>query len=240
MRMLQTLKTLLRVKASATQRGSKFWDEWWNDKISMGLINHYLYPMLEAPLVKCSGAFVDVANSDELLINVMLDNGLARILCAGNGLSQEPRALARAGFDVTALDISPATSERAKAHQWDPNRFNYFCPPGAERPGGRLEFVVGNLLELTVCPGPYDVIIERRTVQTFPAQERPSVLKALADRLANPGIFLSLCNDGSYFTTKQVFHASEAWFKEQQWTIWNGVPSSKLSNRVAWLVRSTA
>jgi hypothetical protein len=32
---------------------------------------------------------------------------MRRILCAGSGISQERRAIAEAGFDVVALDISP-------------------------------------------------------------------------------------------------------------------------------------
>jgi hypothetical protein len=53
-------------------------------------------------------------------------------------------------------------------------------------------------------------------------------------------IFLSHCNDICYFTSKRAFHASESWFRENHWTIWNGAPSSTISGRVAWLVRSTA
>jgi|SRR5215213_851866 len=41
------------------------------------------------------------------LVDTMHANGLNTVLCVGNGISQEPRALAWAGFDVTVLDLSP-------------------------------------------------------------------------------------------------------------------------------------
>jgi len=50
-----------------------------------------------------------------MLIKVMNDEGIKRILCAGNGISQEPKALAAAGMDVVALDISPQATEIAKS-----------------------------------------------------------------------------------------------------------------------------
>jgi hypothetical protein len=97
----------------------------------------------------------------------MSEHGLRTILCAGNGVSREPRALAAAGFDVTSLDISPVAVSYAKAHDADSHRLGYFCSPKLHRPGGRVEFVAGDLLDITVCPGPFDVVIERRTVQWF-------------------------------------------------------------------------
>jgi len=138
-----------------------FWDSWWEERISRGRTPMCMLPIVEAPMIKYGGTYVDVVNSDELLMAVMAEYGLKKVLCAGNGLSQEPRALARAGYDVTALDLSPKASELAKTHEFNPNDFNYFYAPGAERPGGQLDFVVGNFLDTAVCPGPFDVIIER-------------------------------------------------------------------------------
>lgn len=43
---------------------------------------------------------------DSLLIEVMRNHGMKSILCAGNGISQEPKALAAAGMEAVALDIS--------------------------------------------------------------------------------------------------------------------------------------
>jgi SAM-dependent methyltransferase len=218
----------------------QFWDSWWEERISKRRTAMFMFPIVEAPMIKYGGTYVDVVNSDDLLLAIMTEYGLKKVLCAGNGLSQEPRALARAGYDVTALDLSPKASELAKTHEFSPNDFNYFYAPGAERPGGHLDFVVGNLLDTAVCPGPFDVIIERLTVQLFPEQDRPKALQALAGRLGNVGIFLSHCNDGAYPSKhRQHFHASESWFREQGWMIWDSAPATALSGRVAWLLRSS-
>jgi hypothetical protein len=95
-----------------------------------------------------------------------------------------------------------------------------------------------------VCPGPFDVVIERRTVQVFDEAQRADALSALSKRLSRIGIFLSMCLDDSFPMEwgwaqheSGFFHSSESWFQEEGWTIWDGVPSSPLQGRVAWLVR---
>jgi len=217
---------------------ARFWDAWWDDCISKGEAGRFMFPMLEAPLVKHAGGYYDVANSNALRMDVMAQFGLRKILCAGSGISQEPRALAQAGFDVTALDLSPKALAVASAFEPRADDRLSFCG-GVQRPGGQLNFVVGSILDLTVCPGPFDVIIERRTISRFREQDRSTALQALAERLGKVGIFLSHCND-SYRKSEKWFHASEAWFREQNWAIWDGVPNSTLAGRVAWLVRSAA
>jgi 2-polyprenyl-3-methyl-5-hydroxy-6-metoxy-1,4-benzoquinol methylase len=52
---------------------------------------------------------------ERALIAAMSENGMKSILCAGNGISMEPRALATAGFDVVALDISPRALDIARS-----------------------------------------------------------------------------------------------------------------------------
>jgi hypothetical protein len=56
----------------------------------------------------------------------MSASGLRTVLCAGNGISPEPRALAAAGFDVTALDFSPAATRLASIR---PEQSDVFCDP---------------------------------------------------------------------------------------------------------------
>jgi len=50
---------------------------------------------------------MDMFCDDSVLVRVMNDEGIKRVLCAGNGISQEPKALAAAGMNVVAMDISP-------------------------------------------------------------------------------------------------------------------------------------
>jgi hypothetical protein len=93
----------------------------------------------------------------------MLENGLKTVLCVGNGASPEASALAAAGFEVTVLDLSPVVIrfwERIGLRENASFRETL-------RPGGRLVCVAGNLLDLTLCPGPFDVVIERKTLHLF-------------------------------------------------------------------------
>jgi hypothetical protein len=221
-------------------RDAMFWDQWWKDRLSRGSAHWFMFPMIEAPLVQYRGCLHDLANSDHLLIAIMAEYGLRTILCVGSGISQEPRALAEAGFDVTALDLSPTALRVAEAFELDPLGVSHFCGPEANRTGGHVDFVVGNLLDTTVCPGPFDVIIERRTVQGLREEKRAAALEALAARLGEVGILLSHCNRNNYSPTTDpgLFHASESWFRERDWTIWDGAPGSSLAGRVAWLIRS--
>jgi hypothetical protein len=224
-----------------------FWDEWWRDRLAgeFSRPDEDMFPRFhQVPLRRERNNLSYLGyDNDDLLAAVMAEYNLRTVLCAGNGVSQEPRALAAAGFDVTALDISPVAVSRAAACHDD--RGLAFCSPHIRRQGGRLEFVVGDLLDTTVCPGPFDAIIERRTVQWFFEYERTVALSALSGRLRGSGIFLSHCLDDPFppelgWSQHEVgwFHASESWFRANGWTIWDGVQSSTLAGRVAWLVRS--
>ena|SRR5215469_8364395 len=97
----------------------QFWDSWWEERISKRRTSRFMFPIVEAPMIKYGGTYVDVVNSDDLLLAIMAEYGLKKVLCAGNGLSQEPRALARAGYDVTALDLSPKASRPCRLSRGD-------------------------------------------------------------------------------------------------------------------------
>lgn len=73
----------------STVTDSAAWDRYWQDQLSHGV-----------------AGFVHLFVDDGELVDAMRANGLRTVLCVGNGISQEPRALAWAGFDVTSLDIS--------------------------------------------------------------------------------------------------------------------------------------
>lgn len=78
----------------ATMVESAPWDQFWRDQLSHGV-----------------AGFVHLFCDDGELVDVMRANGFKTVLCIGNGISQEPRALSWAGFDVTALDLSPFATE---------------------------------------------------------------------------------------------------------------------------------
>lgn len=196
------------------------WDRFWYERLSHGV-----------------GDFVHLFCDDGELVDAMRANGLNTVLCVGNGISQEPRALAWAGFDVTALDLSPYAIQVASEVN----------PPGellAELVGGRtggqngsLQFVVGNLCDTECCPGPYDVIIERLTLQLYSDEYKPRALQAVANRLASPGIFFSQSHCGWWKPPAPPVHFNEWWFRAAGWPIW---PCEKrLTTRVAWLFTTT-
>jgi hypothetical protein len=49
--------------------------------------------------------------------------------------------------------------------------------------------VAGDLRDVTICPGPYDVIVERKTLQLFAEDEKSAAISAVAQRLGPRGIF---------------------------------------------------
>src|SRR5262245_47268332 len=108
------------------RRDAAAWDQWWGDRISKG--GWGAFPLLETPLNRFWPRLSNVVNNDDLLVHFMNEYGLHTVLCAGNGTSQEPRALAAAGFDVTALDISPVAVRFAATYD-NPARLGYFCSP---------------------------------------------------------------------------------------------------------------
>lgn len=199
------------------------WDRYWTEQV-----RHELGPP----------AF-DMLCDDRDLVEVMNSEGMKNVLCAGNGISQEPRALAQAGFKVIALDISPQAVEIARGFEFPAEGFEYFCEPEMRRPGGHVDFVTGDILDSSICPGPFDVIIERRTAQLYFSHDIGPVLGELAKRLGQDGILLSHCHDGGWKPPAEPRHFTQPWFQQNRWTIWNGGPGRKPPGRVAWLFTST-
>jgi hypothetical protein len=121
--------------------------------------------------------------------------GVRTVLLAGNGVSLEPRHLAAMGFDCTALDLSPLATTIAL---YLPDRPEYLAiylshGTGADptafdhlrRAGGRARYVCGDLADPAVLPGPYDLVITRRTLQCT-APDHLQMLDAVLARL-RPG-----------------------------------------------------
>lgn len=199
------------------------WDRYWSEQVRHGL----------------GPALFDMFCDDRDLIRVMDSEGMKTVLCAGNGISQEPRALAEAGFSVVALDFSLQAVEIARQCDFPAERFECFCEPGSRRPGGHVDYVLGDILDTSLFPGPFDVVIERRTAQIFFDQNMVGVLDALARRLSQNGVLLSHCHDGGWRPPAEPRHFTRPWFEENGWTIWRGSPGRKPSGRVAWPVTST-
>lgn len=79
----------------------------------------------------------------------------------------------------------------AETWQFSSEELDSFCTKEQRTPGGTVRFVIGEVLDRSVCPGPFDAIIERRMLQLFPEQEQGVALNALASRLTADGLLLS-------------------------------------------------
>jgi hypothetical protein len=177
----------------------------------------------------------DMDCDDRDLVQAMRTAGLTTVLCAGSGISQEPKALAAAGFQVVALDFSRRALEIAQAIPFPPEAIERYCGPRMRREGGQVEFVVGDFLDPSVCPGPFDVIIERSTAQLFVDLNVDAVLGALAKRLSPNGIFLSHSHDGRWKPPAAPHHFTAGWFQQHAWRVWSGWPGQKPPGQVVWL-----
>jgi len=202
---------------------SAAWDRYWIEQV-----RHDLGPPL-----------FDMFCNDRKLVQLMNAERMKSVLCAGNGISQEPKALAQAGFQVAALDLSAQAVEMAREFELPTEAFQHFCDPGMRRQGGHVDFLVGDLLDPAACPGPFDVVIERRTAQSFCNHGMGAVLEALAYRVGEGGIFFSHCHDGGWKPPTEPRHITKSWFGQNGWTIWCGGPGRKPPGRVAWLFTST-
>lgn len=196
------------------------WDRFWHDHLTHGM-----------------AGILDMWCDDGPIIDAMRANGLKTVLCVGNGISQEPRALAWAGFEVTALDLSPFASQIAERAEPTENHLASIVGGRSAGSNGYVTFVVGDLCDPACCPGPYDVVIERRTLQLYPEEQRPAALNAVADRLASPGIFFSQAHNGAWRPPQPRNHIHEPWFVQRGWERWQG--DGTLKGRVAWLFLST-
>ena len=213
------------------------WDAYWRNQLSVG-------PMEQA--------FADMMSSDPELPKLLARRKARTILCAGNGLSGEALSLTLYGFDVTALDISTVPSEviasslRRPEHPVhgipgfsiddanvvtfreagtiEPDR----CPPihrSADHlptGGGTLSFVTGDLVTPEVCVGPFDVVIERRTIQLFPPEERLPAVQCLVARLADRGLFVSHQHAGGWRPGESRTHYAQEWLRSEGFVVRSG------------------
>lgn len=186
------------------------WNSYWTNQLRVGAMEQ---------------GFSDTMSSDDELVEILDARRVRTILCAGNGFSGEALSLALHGFDVTMLDISHVPAEVMAAalrnHEYPVASISGLridgtaaifdgegeipadiCPRIHRTPirpprcGGRLAFAIGDFTDLAICPGPFDAVIERRTLQLFPEAEREPALQRLVGRLAERGLFVSHIHDG--------------------------------------------
>ncbi len=112
-------------------------------------------------------------------------------LSVGCGISLEVRGFAAGGLQAVGLDVSRiAIGYAAKCPLFVVYQ-DRFLDQREQRPGGTVEFVVGNVLDPTTCPGPFDVIVSRGTIQYFHRLNMlDTALQALVNRLSAQGILV--------------------------------------------------
>jgi threonine dehydrogenase-like Zn-dependent dehydrogenase len=91
------------------------------------------------------------------------------------GLGDDAEALAAAGWRVTAFDISPA------AIAWCRDRF----------PESRVDYQVQDLSDVpSSWHGAFDLVVEARTIQSFPPDQQPQTMAWISDLVAAGGRLL--------------------------------------------------
>ncbi|MBS1881771.1 MAG: class I SAM-dependent methyltransferase [Actinobacteria bacterium] len=93
-------------------------------------------------------------------------------LVVGSGYGDDAEELARRGFAVSAFDLAPTAIERT--HE----RF----------PGSTVEYRVADLFELPAgWRERFDLVVEIRTLQSLPIEERAAAARAIAGTVAPGG-----------------------------------------------------
>lgn len=104
----------------------------------------------------------------------------SKAIVIGCGLGDDAIALEKAGFDVTAIDISPS------AIQWCKTRF----------PRSSVDFKVVDLFDIPKeMLQSYDFIFEFRTVQSLPVSLREKTVSSICS-LLNKGAYLLVGANG--------------------------------------------
>jgi len=150
------------------------WDKFWVDQISHQnrMVFHEIYPVTVP------------------VIDFMWEYGMQSVLCAGNGLSLEPALLSQAGLDVVALDLSEYAMQFLRDAKLESTEIQSPFGQLPTRMGGTLRFETGDLFDECECAGPFDVIIERRTIQLF-GDRQADALRALMARSSGKGCLIS-------------------------------------------------
>lgn len=118
------------------------------------------------------------------------------------------RIIIRRSFSNTVRQLGWLISD-VKKHTLNP----------VKRKGGSLKFLAGDLLDPEFCAGPFDTVIERRTVQLYSGTERDRILERLTSRLAPKGAFVSHCHMGWWRPGEPRIHPFKQWFQDNGFTI---------------------
>lgn len=154
---------------------TEYWENYWKSRISD---------------TDADGKFFYFEITDEL-VPILRKLDLRKILCVGNGVSLEALALAYAGFEVDVLDISKEAIDFISNYELTDNDLKKFYSENQHHEGGKINYIVGDFTDKSICPGSYDVIITRRTLQYFTRNNFFRTLNTLIEKLNEGGMFVN-------------------------------------------------
>lgn len=201
----------------------EYWDSYWKSRISDK---------------DADGKFFYFEITDEL-VPILRKLHLRKILCVGNGVSLEAPALAYAGFEVDVLDVSQEAIDFLSNYKLTVDDLKKFYSENQHRPGGKINYIIGDFTDKSICPGGYDVIITRRTLQYFTRNDFFGVLNILIEKLNDGGIFINHTHNAY-----DVGFAIEKYLTIRNFVIYHSLsnthfPSLPNKRKVAWLFGSS-
>jgi hypothetical protein len=166
---------------------SQFWDKYWEEEIKSNRIDYHWFPIYRLA---------------EHLSELIFLEDYKKVLFTGNGISQEPREFAHAGFDVTAVDISLKATKLAQDFPFTKehliHRFQSYEKDKlidevwqiAYREGGRVTFLQGDIRDKNICPGLFDLVISRKALQQYRGKVLQQQIDGLLERVTLNGLVL--------------------------------------------------
>jgi hypothetical protein len=158
--------------------------------------------------------------------------------CVGSGLSPEPWALAAAGFDVTAVDLSPLALHLVQGAQPQPDDLSRLIAGREFKPGGRTTLSLATyetarsvpvrLMSMSLSSGGCCSCFRKNNWRW---RQRPS----FSDRLRAASASVIVTTDGG--DPAEPATAARDWFRRQRWPALIG--QTLVVDRVAWLYTST-
>ncbi|MGK7903234.1 MAG: pentapeptide repeat-containing protein [Hormoscilla sp.] len=214
------------------------WDVFWKQMTSDYRVEYDLYPFFD---------------ESDILIPLLQQRGCQTILCAGNGIAVEPYMLAYLGFSVTGLDISSQATKYLANFPITPKyikNFDYFQQEQQEETQTEfseqvikkiksVKLVTGDIFQRQHCPGPFDAIITRRTLQCFWRKSPEKIfqgIQALLDRLSPTGL-LYFHGHNSY----QIHEEIEKWLANREVLVAKSMNDiGNLTNQRLFYLRQTS
>ncbi|MCP8304713.1 MAG: class I SAM-dependent methyltransferase [archaeon] len=115
----------------------------------------------------------------DLLKEKKVKIGLALDVCSGAG--KNAVYLAKKGFDVTGIDISPTAIKYAKKRARE---------AGVSE---RCKFFTGNVTEMKIPKDNFDFIFDRGCYHHIPKEDKPKFVKIISDSLKKGGKYFLSC-----------------------------------------------